>query len=100
MLFDNFGKTVLHAAFEEGHSPDVEVIQLLLNHGVDSNKRDKNQKTALDYAVTSTGSDRVVNILFDAKAHDQLMSTDYVTFLHYAVYHGNCFAVELFLNVD
>jgi ankyrin repeat protein/energy-coupling factor transporter ATP-binding protein EcfA2 len=92
------GKTVLHAAFEKVLSPDVVVIQLLLSHGVDSNKRDKNQKTALDYAVTSTGSRRVVNVLFDAIAHEQLMSTDYVTFLHYAVYYGNCFAVELFLN--
>jgi ankyrin repeat protein len=92
------GKTVLHAAFEKVLSSDVVVIQLLLSHGVDSNKRDKNQKTALDYAVTSTGSDRVVNILFDATAHDQLKSTNCITFLHYAVYHGNCFAVELFLN--
>jgi hypothetical protein len=40
----------------------------------------------------------VVNILFNAKAHKQLMSTDCVTFLHYAVYHGNDFAVELFLE--
>jgi hypothetical protein len=39
-----------------------------------------------------------VKILFDATAHDQLVSTDYVTFLHYAVYQGNCFAVELFLK--
>jgi ankyrin repeat protein len=94
----DFGKTVLHAAFEKPHTPDVEVIQLLLNKGVDSNKRDKNQKTALDYAVTSIGSHRVVNMLFDARAHDQLISADYVTFLHYAVYAGNCFAVELFLE--
>jgi ankyrin repeat protein len=92
------GKTVLHAAFEKVHSPDVEVIQLLLGHRVDANKRDNNQKTALDYAVTSTESDRVVHMLFDARAHDQLMSTNYVTFLHYAVYHGNCFAVELFIE--
>ncbi|XP_068913168.1 uncharacterized protein [Tenebrio molitor] len=94
----DYGKTVLHAAFEKVHSPDLEVIQLLLSHGVDANKRDNNQKTALDYAVTSTKSHRVVNMLFDARAHDQLISADYVTFLHYAVYHGNCFAVELFLE--
>jgi ankyrin repeat protein len=92
------GKTVLHAAFENEPSPDAEVIQLLLSSGVDANKRDENQKTALDYAVTSTKSDVVVDILFHAKAHEQLMSTDYVTFLHYAVYHGNYFAVKLFLR--
>jgi ankyrin repeat protein len=94
----DYGKTVLHEAFKKVHSPDLEVIQLLLSHGVDANKRDNNQKTALDYAVTSTESHRVVNMLFDARAHDQLISADYVTFLHYAVYHGNCFAVELFLE--
>jgi ankyrin repeat protein len=92
----DFGKTVLHEAFEEGISPNVEMIKLLLNRGVDANKRDNNQKTALDYAVTSTGSDELVKILFNDAAHDQL--TDHVTFLHYAVYHGNCFAVELFLK--
>jgi ankyrin repeat protein/ABC-type transporter Mla MlaB component len=95
---DNSGKTVLHAALENKSFPNVEVIQLLLSRGVDANKRDRYQKTALDYAVTSTRSDRVVNILFNAKAHKQLMSTDCVTFLHYAVYHGNDFAVELFLE--
>jgi ankyrin repeat protein len=92
------GKTVLHAALENKSFPNAEVIQLLLSRGVDANKRDNKQKTALDYAVTSPGSDRVVNILFNAKAHKQLMSTDCVTFLHYAVYHGNDFAVELFLE--
>jgi ankyrin repeat protein len=92
------GKTVLHAAFEGTPSPDVEVIQLLLNHGVDPKVRDKNKKTALDYAVTSSRSRRVVNILFDARAHEQLISADCVTFLHYAVYHGNHFAVKLFLE--
>jgi ankyrin repeat protein len=93
----NFGKTVLHSAFEDEDSPDSDVIQLLLSHYVDANKRDNNQKTALDYAVTSTESHRVMNMLFDAKIHNQLISTDHVTFLHYAVYHGNKFAVELFL---
>jgi ankyrin repeat protein len=58
----------------------------------------RTKKTALDYAVTRPGSDNLVKILFNATAHDQLMSTDYVTFLHYAVYAGNCFAVELFLK--
>ncbi|XP_068911796.1 uncharacterized protein [Tenebrio molitor] len=96
-VFDS-GKTVLHVAFEKELSPDIEVIKLLLNRGVDANKRDKNQTTALEHAVTRPGSDDLVKILFDARAHDQLMSTDYVTFLHYAVYHGNCFAVELFLE--
>jgi ankyrin repeat protein len=43
------GKTVLHEAFEKGHSPDLEVVQsLLLKHGIDPNKRDNNQKTAQD----------------------------------------------------
>jgi ankyrin repeat protein len=92
------GKTVLHATFEDDRSPDVEVIKLLLIRGVDANKRDQEQKTALDYAVTRFESDDLVKILFDATAHDQLVSTDYVTFLHYAVYQGNCFAVELFLK--
>jgi ankyrin repeat protein len=96
-VFDS-GKTVLHVAFEKELSPDIEVIKLLLDRGVDANKRDKNQTTALEHAVTRPGSDDLVKILFNARAHDQLMSTDYVTFLHYAVYHGNCFAVELFLE--
>jgi ankyrin repeat protein len=91
------GKTVLHAAFVEAHFPDVEVIQMLLNKGVDVNKRDQDQATALDYAVACPGLHLVVKILFDATAHDQLMS-DSVTFLHYAVYEGNCFAVELVLE--
>jgi ankyrin repeat protein len=95
---DDFGKTVLHEAFEERQSPDDEVIELLLSRGVDANKRDNNQKTALDYAVTRPGSDELVKKLFHATARDQLMSTDYVTFLHYAVYQGNYFAVELFLE--
>jgi ankyrin repeat protein len=94
----DFGRTALHAAFEKELSPDVEVIQLLLSHGVDVNKRDKNKKTALDYAVTCPGLHHVVKILFDATAHDQLISTDYVTSLQYAVYNGNCFAVKLFLE--
>jgi ankyrin repeat protein len=33
------GKTVLHEAFVKGHSPDLEVIQSLLKHGIDPNKR-------------------------------------------------------------
>ncbi|CAH1381413.1 unnamed protein product, partial [Tenebrio molitor] len=45
-----------------------------------------------------SGYHSIVKILFDATAHKQLMSTDYVTFLQYAVYQGNCFAVELFLE--
>jgi ankyrin repeat protein len=96
-VFD-VGKTVLHAAFEGTPSPDVEVIKLLLSRGVDANKRDRYQQTALDHAVTHPGSYDLVKILFDATTHDQLVSTDYVTFLHYAVYQGNCFAVNLFLK--
>jgi ankyrin repeat protein len=57
---DDFGKTVLHEAFEERQSPDDEVIELLLSRGVDANKRDNNQKTALDYAVTRPGSNELV----------------------------------------
>jgi ankyrin repeat protein len=104
---DNSGKTVLHAAFKDPNClPEVKVIQLLLGPGVDANKRDKEQKTALDYAVTRRGSEplllsryrQIVKIMFDATAYGQLMSTDYVTFLHYAVYDGNCIAVELFLE--
>jgi ankyrin repeat protein len=102
---DKSGKTVLHAAFEEpDYSPEVEVIQLLLRRGVDANKRDKEQKTALDYAVIRRGSEhllwsryrQIVKIMFDATVYGQ--STDYVTFLHYAVYDGNCVAVKLFLE--
>ncbi|XP_068913153.1 uncharacterized protein [Tenebrio molitor] len=104
---DNSGKTVLHAAFKDPNClPEVKVIQLLLGRGVDANKRDKEQKTALDYAVTRRGSEpllrtryrQILKIMFDATAYSQLMSTDYVTFLHYAVYDGNCVAVELFLE--
>jgi ankyrin repeat protein len=94
----DFGKTVLHAAFEGTSSPDVEMIKLLLSRGVDANKRDHWQETALYYAVRRSGPDDLVKILFDATAHDQLVSTDYVTFLHYAVYQGKCFAVNLFLK--
>jgi ankyrin repeat protein len=98
---DDFGTTALHAAFARGLSPDVELIQLLLNHGCDANKRDENQKTALDYAARSIRSHRVLNLLLDARAHDQLMSTNVtnVTFLHFSIYEGNCFAVEEFLNI-
>jgi ankyrin repeat protein len=70
---DDFGKTVLHEAFEERQSPDDEVIELLLSRGVDANKRDKNQKTALDYAVTRPGSDELVKTLFNATARDQYL---------------------------
>ncbi|XP_068913172.1 uncharacterized protein [Tenebrio molitor] len=90
---DNLERTVLHTALKGTSSPDVEVIQLLLSKGVDANKRDRHQQTALDYAVTRSESDDLVKILFNATAHDQ-----YVTFLHYAVYQGNCFAVNLFLK--
>ncbi|CAH1381372.1 unnamed protein product, partial [Tenebrio molitor] len=78
----DFGKTVLHEAFEETYYlPDVEVIQLLLSRGVDANKRDKEQKTALDYAVTRRGSENVewpeyhhiLKIMFDARVHEQLV---------------------------
>jgi ankyrin repeat protein len=92
------GKTVLHAAVVGALSPDIELIQFLLSHGVDANKQDEFKMTALDIAVLFNKPHRVVKILFDATAHDQLMSTDYVTFLHYAVYAGNRFAVELFLK--
>jgi ankyrin repeat protein len=104
---DNSGKTALHAAFKDpNYLPEVKVILLFLSRGVDANKRDKEQKTALDYAVTRRGSEpllwseyrQIVKIMFDATAYGQLMSTDYVTFLHYAVYDGNCVAVELFLE--
>jgi ankyrin repeat protein len=104
---DNSGKTALHAAFKDPNClPEVKVILLFLSRGVDANKRDKEQKTALDYAVTRRGSEplllsryrQIVKIMFDATAYGQLMSTDYVTFLHYAVYDGNCVAVELFLE--
>ncbi|XP_068913159.1 uncharacterized protein [Tenebrio molitor] len=104
---DNSGKTALHAAFKDpNYLPEVKVILLFLSRGVDANKRDKEQKTALDYAVTRRGSEpllrtryrQIVKIMFDATAYRQLMSTDYVTFLHYAVYDGNCVAVELFLE--
>jgi ankyrin repeat protein len=67
---DDFGKTVLHEAFEERQSPDNEVIKLLLSRGVDANKRDNNQKTALDYAVRRPGSDELVKTLFNATARD------------------------------
>jgi ankyrin repeat protein len=104
---DNSGKTVLHAAFKDpNYLPEVEVILLFLSRGVDANKRDKEQKTALDYVVTRRGTEpllrtryrQIVKIMFDATAYSQLMSTDYVTFLHYAVYDGNCVAAELFLE--
>jgi ankyrin repeat protein len=104
---NNFGETALHAAFKDpNYLPEVQVILLFLSRGVDASKRDKEQKTALDYAVTRRGSEpllwsryrQIVKIIFDATAYDQLMSTDYVTFLHYAVYDGNCVAVELFLE--
>jgi serine/threonine-protein phosphatase 6 regulatory ankyrin repeat subunit B len=104
---NNFGETALHAAFKDpNYLPEVKVILLFLNRGVDANKQDKEQKTALDYAVTRRGSEplllsryrQIVKIMFDATAYGQLMSTDYVTFLHYAVYDGNCVAVELFLE--
>jgi hypothetical protein len=86
--------------------PEVKVIQLFLSRVVDANMRDREQKTALDYAVTRRGSElllrsryrQIVKIIFDATAYGQLMSTDYVTFLHYAVYDENCVAVELFLE--
>jgi ankyrin repeat protein len=93
------GKTVLHAAVVGMFSPDIEMIQFLLSHGVDANKRDSSKMTALDYAVVFNRPHRVVKILFDATAHDQLMSTDYVTFLHYAVYAGNCFAVRIISKI-
>jgi ankyrin repeat protein len=89
---------VLHAAVVEMFSPDIEMIQFLLSHGVDANKRDGLEMTALDNAVLFNKSHLVVKILLDATAHDQLMSTDYATFLHYAVYAGNCLAVELFIK--
>jgi ankyrin repeat protein len=55
---NNFGKTALHAAFKDpNYLPEVEVILLFLSRGVDANKRDKEQKTALDYAVTRRGSE-------------------------------------------
>jgi ankyrin repeat protein len=104
---DNSGKTALHAAFKDPNClPEVKVILLFLSRGVDANKRDKEQKTALDYAVTRRGSEplllsryrQIVKIMLDATPYSQLMSTDYVTFLHYAVYDGNCVAVELFLE--
>jgi ankyrin repeat protein len=76
---NNSGKAVLHAAFEDhDYLPEVEVIQLLLSRGVDANKRDKEQKTALDYAARRHGSHfpvlsvypHIVKILFDATARD------------------------------
>jgi ankyrin repeat protein len=38
-------------------------------------------------------------IRFDDTVRNQLMFTDYVTFLHYAVYDGNCVAIKLFLEL-
>jgi ankyrin repeat protein len=92
------GKTVLHAAFEKGSSPNVDVIQLLLSRGVDANKQDEFKNTALDCAGLFNASHGVVKLLLDATAHDQLTSTDSLMFLHFAVYHGNYSSVELFLN--
>jgi ankyrin repeat protein len=90
------GKTVLHAAFEDpDYFPEVEVIQLLLT----PTREIRNKKTSLYYAVRRSGPDELDKILFDATVHDQLMSTDYVTFLYYAVYDGNCVGVKLFLEL-
>jgi ankyrin repeat protein len=64
------GKTVLHSAVVEMLSPDIEIIQFLLSHGVDANQRDGLEMTALDYAVAFNSPHRLVKILFDATAHD------------------------------
>lgn len=50
------GETPLHIAAARGH---LEVVELLLNHGGDSQLRNKDQKTPVDLAMNSA----IVNLL-------------------------------------
>ncbi len=56
-LYPAGGQTSLHLAAFNGH---LRVVELLIKRGADVNRRDKNGKTPLDYALMQTGESSAV----------------------------------------
>lgn len=80
------GKSLLMIACENG---SLDIVQLLLNKNADINKKDKNGKTALHYAMDSkTENLEIVQSLLDLDASLTAETNDKCTVLHKAIDKG------------
>jgi len=93
---DDKGATPLHVAAEYGYS---EIVEVLLEHGVDPNIRDKYGDTPLHYAAVF-GNSKVVEVLLERGADPNIRDKYGLTPLHYAAAFDYPKIVELLHKKD
>lgn len=97
---DEFGRTALHNVAQEYNIDDVEVIQILLNHGAEINAADSNLMTPLMIA-SETGNFDVVKTLLAHDASPNWRDKEDKTALHYAtkgIGYDRAAFIEILLN--
>ncbi|RFU27471.1 hypothetical protein B7463_g8880, partial [Scytalidium lignicola] len=88
------GATGLHLASQHGH---LDIVQILLDVGVDIDAKDNGMETALVRAC-SAGHDDIVILLLSRGADRNIQGERYGTALQAASLHGNRNIVELLLE--
>ncbi|WP_375316602.1 ankyrin repeat domain-containing protein [Wolbachia endosymbiont (group A) of Colletes cunicularius] len=93
---DNLGRSALHYAAQEGHR---EIVDILLNNGVDIRKPDELGKTALHYAARYNDGTEVVSCLLE-NAKDCINKKDKKghTAVYYAAQQGNWDIVDFLIE--
>lgn len=79
------GQTALHMAAARG---DVDQLKLILSHGADANKCDRDGVTPLRYAIRAGHLDVVKALIQSKKVDVNFISDDGVSHLHSAVWRG------------
>ena len=86
-ITDPDGNTYLHCGVQEDYSK--EVIQAILDHGVNVNTSNKTNETALMMSIRKINRNNI-NMLLKAGADPNIANTDGDTCLHLAVIKGCC----------
>jgi ankyrin repeat protein len=91
-----FGISTLHSAVS---AEDVEMVQVLLDYGVDVNARNNYDSTPLNFAYDGRFKDpRVVRLLLDYGADPNIRRKDNKTPLHFASRHGRIEVARLLVE--